>query len=64
MKTYNIAVYPGDGIGIEVTREAIKILKALETLFQNFKFRFTEFDWGSNYWKKPVTLFRITIWKS
>lgn len=52
MKTYNIAVYPGDGIGIEVTREAVRVLKTLETIFQSFKFRFTEFDWGSNYWKK------------
>ena len=52
MKIYNIAVYPGDGIGIEVIREAVKALKALETLFRSFKFNFTEFDWGSNYWKK------------
>jgi isocitrate/isopropylmalate dehydrogenase len=27
MRHYKIAVLPGDGIGIEVTEEAVKILK-------------------------------------
>ena len=27
---YNIAVLPGDGIGVEVTKEAVKVLKTLE----------------------------------
>ncbi|HBF12947.1 MAG TPA: 3-isopropylmalate dehydrogenase [Deltaproteobacteria bacterium] len=29
-KSYKIAVLPGDGIGVEVTREAVKVLKVLE----------------------------------
>jgi 3-isopropylmalate dehydrogenase len=38
---YNIAVLPGDGIGVEVTKEAIKVLKVLEkkhNITFNFKF--------------------------
>lgn len=41
MKTYKIAVLPGDGIGPEVTNETIKILKVVEELY-NYKFEFTE----------------------
>ena len=33
MKTYNIAVLAGDGIGPEVMREAIKVLRAVEKKF-------------------------------
>ena len=52
MNTYHIAVYAGDGIGIEVTREAVKALQACQEVFGDFAFEFTEFDWGSRYWKK------------
>lgn len=34
MKTYKIAVLPGDGIGPEVTREALKVLDALGNKYQ------------------------------
>ena len=33
MKTYNIAALAGDGIGNEVMREAIKVLRATEKKF-------------------------------
>lgn len=36
---FNIAVLPGDGIGVEVTKEAIKVLKSLEKK-QNITFNF------------------------
>ena len=52
MDRYKIAVYAGDGIGIEVTREAVKALKACQELFNSFTLDFTEFDWGSRYWKQ------------
>ncbi len=45
MKTYNIAVIPGDGTGPEVIREGIKVLKAASSKF-NFKLNFVEFDFG------------------
>jgi tartrate dehydrogenase/decarboxylase/D-malate dehydrogenase len=45
MKTYNIAVIPGDGIGKEVVPEGIRVLEAAGRLF-NFQVRWQEFDWG------------------
>jgi 3-isopropylmalate dehydrogenase len=41
MKTYNIAALAGDGIGSEVMREAVKVLRATETKF-DFKLEITE----------------------
>ncbi|MBI2841859.1 MAG: tartrate dehydrogenase [Armatimonadetes bacterium] len=52
LKEYNIALYPGDGIGTEVTEEAVKVLRALERLYGNFKINLTEFDWSARYWRK------------
>ncbi len=43
MKTYNIAVLPGDGIGKEITKEAIKILNAISL---DFMIHFEEFQVG------------------
>jgi 3-isopropylmalate dehydrogenase len=40
-----IAVVPGDGIGVEVTHEAIKVLTAA-TSGSEHRLDFTEFDWG------------------
>jgi len=38
-KTYKIAVLAGDGIGPEVTKESVKILKVIgETFRYNFQF--------------------------
>ncbi len=51
MKSYNIAVYAGDGIGIEVTAEALKALKLVATR-GGFELKLTELDWGHRYWKK------------
>ena len=31
MKTFRIAVYPGDGIGSEVIAEAVRVLEAAQT---------------------------------
>jgi tartrate dehydrogenase/decarboxylase / D-malate dehydrogenase len=51
MKEYRIAVYPGDGIGVDVTREVCRILEALTKKF-DYSLKLTEFDWGHRYWKK------------
>lgn len=51
-----IAVVPGDGIGIDVTREAVKVL---ETVAQTagHQFEFVEFDWGAErYLREGVSL--------
>jgi 3-isopropylmalate dehydrogenase len=45
MKTYNIAVLPGDGTGPEVVAEGVKVLKIAADKF-GFSLDFTEFDFG------------------
>src|SRR5699024_2047339 len=50
MKTYQIAVLPGDGIGPEVTTEAVKVLEALAEQDEHFNFETTEFPWNSDYY--------------
>ena len=52
MKTYQIAVIPGDGIGPEVIREAVKVLGAVSALDGSFRFSFTEYPWGCEYYLK------------
>ena len=52
MKTYQIAVIPGDGIGPEVIREAVKVLGTVSTLDGSFRFSFTEYPWGCEYYLK------------
>ena len=46
MKTYNIAVIPGDGIGQEVVPAAIAVLEAVAA-DAGFRFEWQHFDWGS-----------------
>ena len=51
-----IAVIPGDGIGAEVTPEAVKVLKAV-CAPTNRQLEFVEFDWGADkYLREGVTL--------
>jgi tartrate dehydrogenase/decarboxylase/D-malate dehydrogenase len=45
MKTYKIAVIPGDGIGKEVVPEGLGVLEAVGRRF-DIGFEWTEFDWG------------------
>lgn len=50
MQTYKIAVIAGDGIGPEVTREAIRVLAEAARLDGGFAFRFTDLPWGTDYY--------------
>lgn len=50
MRNYQLAVLPGDGIGIDVTTEAVKILQAVEALDGGIHFEFQEFPWGTQYY--------------
>jgi 3-isopropylmalate dehydrogenase len=53
---YRIAVIPGDGTGPEVTREGLKVLKKIGTVFR-IGFDFKEFDFGGErYLKSGHTL--------
>lgn len=51
MKTYRIAVLPGDGTGPEVVREALKALDAV-SLKKGFKLDLTHFDLGGERYLK------------
>ena len=51
-----IAVIPGDGIGVEVTREAMKVLRAVAEA-GGHEFALTEYDWGAErYLRESVSL--------
>ena len=50
MKTYKIALIPGDGIGPEVITEGVKVLNKISVLDGSFKFEFTEFPWGCEFY--------------
>ncbi|SCY51338.1 tartrate dehydrogenase [Alkaliphilus peptidifermentans] len=52
MKTYKIAVIPGDGIGGEVMTEGIKVLDCYASLKGNIKFAYETFPWGCEYYLK------------
>lgn len=45
--SYEIALYPGDGIGPEVVAEAVKVIDAC-----NIDVRFTLFNWNTNLYTK------------
>ncbi len=49
MNTFQIAVIPGDGIGPEVTREAIRVTDAALASTDS-RCTWTEFPWGTDYY--------------
>jgi tartrate dehydrogenase/decarboxylase/D-malate dehydrogenase len=51
MKHYNIANIPGDGVGTEVAREALKVFDAAAQKF-GFKASYEHYDWGCDYYLK------------
>lgn len=52
MKSYQVALYPGDGIGPEVTDQAVRVLNAVAEKQGDFKLEMTEFPWGADYHEK------------
>lgn len=42
VRTFDIAVLPGDGIGVDVTREAVRVLQALAPSLDGVKFAYHE----------------------
>src|ERR1700737_4364241 len=52
MKTYKIAAMGGDGIGPEVVRAGVQVLNVCAERAGGFKMEFTDFDWGSDYYRK------------
>jgi tartrate dehydrogenase/decarboxylase / D-malate dehydrogenase len=52
MAEYNLAIIAGDGIGPEVVAEGKKVLDALVASNSGLSFRYTEFPWGSDYYRE------------
>jgi tartrate dehydrogenase/decarboxylase/D-malate dehydrogenase len=50
MQTYEIAVYPGDGIGPEVIDQAIRVLEATQAQLGGFDLKMTHLPWGADYY--------------
>ena len=49
MKEYDIAVIPGDGVGTEVSKEAVKAAEAV-VRGRNIRLNWNWFDWGCDYY--------------
>ena len=47
VRTFKIAVLPGDGIGVEVTQEAVRVLHALMPAMSDVEFELTEYPVGA-----------------
>ena len=56
MAEYKLAVIPGDGVGPEVVAEGRKVLDALASGTPGLKFRYSEFPWGSDYYRETGLL--------
>ncbi|HQY31151.1 MAG TPA: tartrate dehydrogenase [Thermomicrobiales bacterium] len=57
MRTYRIAVIPGDGIGIEVVPEALRVMRRIaEQSNGAITFAFDHFPWGSAYYHEHGTM--------
>jgi 3-isopropylmalate dehydrogenase len=51
MKTYNIALMPGDGTGPEVLREGVKVLSAVGAKY-GITLNYTKYDFGGERYKR------------
>ncbi len=52
MRDYAIAAIGADGIGPEVIAAGLQVLKVLERRVGTFRLAVTEFDWGSEYYRR------------
>ena len=50
MQTLRIALYPGDGIGRDVTDEAVRVLERVQQDAGDFELTFERFAWGCDYY--------------
>ena len=56
MKTYKMAVIPGDGIGKEVIAAGLEVLNACAASDGGFSLVSQTFDWSTDYYKKHGVL--------
>ncbi|MCA9144215.1 MAG: 3-isopropylmalate dehydrogenase [Planctomycetaceae bacterium] len=52
MSSHRIAVYPGDGIGPDVTTEAVRVLEAIQCTESELTLEFVNLDWGVQRWER------------
>jgi tartrate dehydrogenase/decarboxylase/D-malate dehydrogenase len=52
LQKISVASIPGDGIGVDVTLEAQRVLNAIAEFDGGIKFEFTEFPWSCEYYVK------------
>ncbi|MBX3498670.1 MAG: tartrate dehydrogenase [Alphaproteobacteria bacterium] len=56
MRAYRIAAIPGDGIGKEVIPAGVEVLTRLSRMTNDFRLDFTEFPWGSDFYRSTGAL--------
>ena len=56
MADYKVAVIPGDGVGLEVVDEGRKALETVADTTGGLSFQFTEFPWGSEFYRETGKL--------
>ncbi|MBV9834952.1 MAG: tartrate dehydrogenase [Alphaproteobacteria bacterium] len=56
MRAYRIAAIPGDGIGKEVIPAGVEVLTKLSRMTNDFRLDFTEFPWGSDFYRSTGAL--------
>jgi len=56
MRDYAIAAIGADGIGPEVIAAGLQVLKLLEQRMGTFHLAVTEYDWGSDYYRRHGTM--------
>ena len=56
MKTWKIDVIPGDGVGIEVMREGLRVLDRVAELDGGFRFAWRHYDWSCQYYTRTGTM--------
>jgi len=59
MQVHKIAVIAGDGIGLEVIAEGVKVLNAAAAKEGSFAFEFEHFPWGCEYYLKTGRMTRV-----
>ena len=52
MKTYRIALYPGDGIGPEVVEAAVTVMETAQRAVGGFQLDCQSFDWSVAYYER------------
>jgi tartrate dehydrogenase/decarboxylase/D-malate dehydrogenase len=51
MKNHQIALYPGDGIGVDVTDAVVDVLMAVSEKHAKFTLGFSRYDWGMTHYE-------------